>query len=217
MINIYCHPFSAYTWKALINAYEHDLPFAFRLLEPSEPDNIAFVAARQPGGQMPVLEHDDRVVFESNPVIEYIDRLGSGPRLIPADPLAAIEARQLAEAFDDYVMDVMQRIVYDAIRPEDQRHPPTVAEARTALDRAYGWFDTHMIEREWATGAAFTLADIAAAPALFYADWAHPIAPEHAALRAYRARLLARPSIARAVDEARPYRAYFPLGAPDRD
>jgi glutathione S-transferase len=85
------------------------------------------------------------------------------------------------------------------------------------LDRIYAWLDKHLAGRTWAAGENFSLADCAAAPSLFYADWAHEIPPAYAALRAYRARLLARPSVARAVDEARPYRRYFPLGAPDRD
>jgi len=85
------------------------------------------------------------------------------------------------------------------------------------LDRTYAWLDATLSGRTWATGEAFTLADCAAAPSLFYADWVHPIADRFATLRDYRARLLARPSVARAVDEARPYRVLFPGGAPDRD
>ena len=71
--------------------------------------------------------------------------------------------------------------------------------------------------RTWAVGEAFSLADCGAAPFLFYADWTHPIDARFARVHAYRSRLLARPSFRRAVEEARPYRHYFPLGAPDRD
>jgi glutathione S-transferase len=85
------------------------------------------------------------------------------------------------------------------------------------LDRAYGWLDRTLTGREWAAGETFSLADCAAAPSLFYADWAHPVAEAFPRVRDYRRKLLARPSFARAVDEARPYRPYFPLGAPDRD
>ena len=99
----------------------------------------------------------------------------------------------------------------------DVLSPDQVAEARRLLDTAYGWLDGVMHGREWAAGDGFSLADCAAAPALFYADWVHPIGDGFADLRAYRARLLARPSFARAVDEARPYRPFFPPGAPDRD
>ncbi len=113
-------------------------------------------------------------------------------------------------------MTPMQKIVADALRPAEKRDPHGVAEAHALLDAVYGWLDGAMRGREWAAGA-FSLADCAAAPSLFYADWTHPIAERFARVRAYRARLLARPSFARVVEEARPYRGFFPLGAPDRD
>jgi glutathione S-transferase len=114
-------------------------------------------------------------------------------------------------------MTPMQKFVFDSLRPAGQRDPRGVAEAGELLDTAYRWLDDTLKGREWAAGADFSLADCAAAPALFYADWVHPIGKACANLRAYRQRLLARPSFARAVNEARPYRAHFPLGAPDRD
>ena len=114
-------------------------------------------------------------------------------------------------------MTPMQRIVADYIRTPERRDPWGVAEARDLLDTAYRWLETHLASRTWAASEGFSLADCAAAPSLFYADWVQPIAAEHTALRAYRTRLLARPSFARAVDEARPYRRHFPPGAPDRD
>jgi glutathione S-transferase len=119
--------------------------------------------------------------------------------------------------FDNYVMTPMQKIVGDSLRPEADRDAFGVAEAGRALDTVYGWLDSLMAARTWATGDEFDMADCAAAPSLFFADWAHEIDAKFEHLRAYRARLLARPSVARAVDGARPYRAFFPLGAPDRD
>ena len=85
------------------------------------------------------------------------------------------------------------------------------------LERAYAWLDHELAGRTWALGNDFTMADCAAAPSLFYADWVHRIPETYPVLRAYRTRLLARPSFARCVEEARPYRPLFPLGAPDRD
>jgi glutathione S-transferase len=123
----------------------------------------------------------------------------------------------LDRIFDNYVMTPMQKIVTDALRPAGDRDAYGVAEARALLEKAYGWLDARLEGREWATGGRFSLADCAAAPSLFYADWAHPIGADRSRLRAYRGRLLERPSFARAVNEARPYRQYFPLGAPDRD
>ena len=119
--------------------------------------------------------------------------------------------------FDNYVMTPMQKIVGDHLRPEDERDPRGVADAHALLETAYRWLEAHLDGRTWATGRSFTIADCAAAPALLYADWVHPIADDLAPVRDYRARLLARPSFARAVDEARPYRPLFPPGAPDRD
>jgi glutathione S-transferase len=111
----------------------------------------------------------------------------------------------------------MQKIVGDSLRAPERRDPQGVGEARAMLDAAYSWLEGRVGEHAWAAGDSFSLADCAAAPALFYADWAHPIPANLPRLRAYRARLLARPSFVRAVDEARPYRPLFPLGAPDRD
>jgi glutathione S-transferase len=119
--------------------------------------------------------------------------------------------------FDNYIMTPMQKIVLDSIRTPEHRDRQGVAEARELLDTAYRWLDDTMTAREWAAGNAFSLADCAAAPALLYADWVHPIGKPFSKVHAYRHRLLARPSFARAVDEARPYRQLFPLGAPDRN
>jgi glutathione S-transferase len=123
----------------------------------------------------------------------------------------------LDRILDNYVSTPQQKVVFDCLRPEDSRDAYGVAEARAMLETAYAWLDRHMAGREWAAGDSFSLADCAAAPALFYADWVHEIARRFANVRAYRARLLARPSFARCVEEARPYRPLFPLGAPERD
>jgi glutathione S-transferase len=157
-------------------------------------------------------------VVESSIIIEYLGLRHPGPvRLIPADARVALDVRAMDRFFDNYVSTPMQKIVGDRIRPAEARDPRGVAEARGTLDTAYRWLDDAMKGREWAAGDGFSLADCSAAPALFYADWAHPIQSAFSNVHAYRRRLLARPSFARAVDEARPYRPNFPLGAPDRD
>lgn len=166
--------------------------------------------------RFPILKDGESTILESSTVIEYLDLKYPGTvQLIPADREAALEVRLMDRIFDNYVSTPQQKIVFDAIRPEADRDPYGVAEARQMLDAAYGWLDGVMAKREWAAGNAFSLADCAAAPALFYAD--HPIGAAFANVRAYRQRLLARPSFARAVDEGRAYRHFFPLGAPDRD
>jgi glutathione S-transferase len=217
-LTIYAHPFSSYCQKVLIALYENGTPFELRLLAPGDEQVAAEHAALWPLRRMPVLVDAGRTVLESSIIIEHLALEHPGPaRLIPADPRAALAVRLMDRVFDNYVMTPMQRIVFDAIRAPAQRDPQGVAEARALLDAAYAWLDDVMAEREWAAHGAFSLADCAAAPALFYADWARPIADTCAHLRAYRQRLLARPSVARVVAEARPYRPLFPLGAPDRD
>ena len=138
-------------------------------------------------------------------------------RLIPDEPQAALEVRFLDRVFDHHVMAAMQAPVTEALRPRPDRQEEALARAGERLETAYAWLEARLAGRRWAAGEAFSMADCAAAPSLFYADWVHPIGEAHRGLRAYRARLLARPSVARAVEEGRPYRPLFPLGAPDRD
>jgi glutathione S-transferase len=213
-IQLYGHPFAAFAWKPLIAAYERDVPFTFRMVDPEHAENSARMAELSPTGQFPALVDGDRTVTQSNAVIEYLDRFGNAPPMIPVDPDRALEARMLADVFDSYIAGPMQRVVGEALRPGDQQDARRAEEARASLDLAYAWLSAR-IGNGWAAGGDFSIADCAAAPALFYADWVHAI-PD-GALKAYRTRLLAHPSVARVVDEARPYRPFFPLGAPDRD
>jgi glutathione S-transferase len=138
-------------------------------------------------------------------------------RLIPDDPATALEVRFIDRFFDNYIQTPMQAIVSDALRDAGERDAKGVASARAMLETAYAWLEQRMTKGEWAVSDRFSLADCAAAPALFYADWTHPISERCPKLRAYRNRLNARSSFARAIDEARPYRSFFPVGAPDRD
>lgn len=217
-MKLYAHPFSSYCQKVLTAFYENGTPFEYRLLAAGDAQIAAEHAALWPIKKMPVLVDGGRTLPEATIIIEYLGLHHPGPvRLIPEDPHAALEVRFMDRFFDNYVMTPMQKIVFDRLRPEGSRDPAGVADAHTMLDTAYGWLEKTMNGRAWAAGDVFSLADCAAAPSLFYADWVHPIGEAHANVRAYRQRLLARPSFARAVDEARPYRHYFPLGAPDRD
>jgi glutathione S-transferase len=176
------------------------------------------LAALWPMKRFPVLVDAGRTVLEATSIIEYLDLRHPGPvRLVPADAGAALEARMMDRVFDNYVSTPQQKVVFDRLRPEPARDPRGVAEARAMLATAYAWLDKRMAGREWAAGDSFSLADCAAAPFLFYADWTERIDPAFANVIDYRRRLLARPSFARAVEEARPFRKYFPLGAPDRD
>lgn len=215
-IELFAHPFSSYCQKALIAFYENDISFTYRMLEDAGVGEE--LEALWPIKRFPILRENERVALEATILIEYLHVHHPGPvRLIPEDPDLALQARMLDRFFDNYVMTPQGKFVFDALRPPEDRDPYGVGEARKMLDTSYAWLDERMQGRTWAVGEDFTLADCAAAPSLFYADWTHPIPEQYGNLISYRARLLDRPSFARAVDEARPFRHYFPLGAPDRD
>jgi glutathione S-transferase len=215
---LYGHPFSSYTQKVLVALYENGTPFEFRCLEPDQPQHLADWLSRWPMRKFPLLVDGERDVVETSIIIEYLQLAHGGPvRFIPQEAMAALDVRFLDRFFDLHVMTPMQNAVGGALTGDPVKRKDAVALAEELLERAYAWLEGHLAGRTWAAGAEFTLADCAAAPSLFYADWTHPIAPAYPLLRAYRARLLYRPSFARAVEEARPFRPYFPLGAPDRD
>lgn len=210
---LFGHPFSSYTWKALIPLYETGTPFDFRMIGPDDPHNMATLTAAWPIAKFPVLLDGDEAIIEASIIVEHV-----APAMIPADPAAAREVRMLDRIFDNHVMNNMQVKVAEHLPhltpvPDQAR----IDRAIAALDIVYAWLDTRLAGREWAAGDEFTLADCAAAPSLFYADWVRSIPDALATLKAYRARLLARPSVARCVDDARPYRHFFPLDAPNRD
>lgn len=215
-IELFAHPFSSYCQKALIAFYENDIPFEYRMLE--EPGVSEQLAALWPVRKFPILREKGRVVMEASIIIEYLQVHHPGPlELLPRDPEMILEARMLDRVFDNYVMAPQQKFVVDAMRPAEKRDPAGVAEAGAMLETAYAWLNERLRGRTWAVGDTFSLADCAAAPSLFYADWTQRIPEQYRDLLAYRARLLERPSFARAVNEARRFRHYFPLGAPDRD
>jgi len=213
-IELFGHPFSSYTWKALIALYESDTPFTFRNIAGNEfPENEAAFLEHWPVGKFPLLVDDGVPVMESSIIVEHV-----APALVPDDRDLALEVRTLDRIFDNHVMTPVQAIVAEHLpfitqTPDEAR----IARARASLDKVYPWLDARLAGRRWAAGENFTLADCAGAPSLFYADWVHPIPEPLTSLKGYRARALARPAVARVVDEARPYRHLFPLGAPDRD
>ena len=217
MLELYGHPFSSYTWKALIALYANGTPFDFRIVDPDHPEHGAVVAAAGPLGQFPVLVDGGRTVFEASCIIEYVHvhYPGAAP-LLPADPAAALELRMLDRVFDLAVMAPMQEIVSEHIRTPGMPDPAVEGRARDKLDRSYRWLDA-WLKTNRRDGSAITLIECAAAPSLFYADWVYPIPMQCDALRQWRAQLLRLSPIARCVEEARPYRPLFPLGAPDRD
>jgi glutathione S-transferase len=216
---LYGHPFSSYTWKALIPLYEKGLDFEFCILDDAHPEHWDQLRSHWVRGQMPVLVDQGQGIYESSIVIEHLDiAYPDTPRMIPDDRAAALRVRLLDRVFDCHLEASFQAAVSEYI-PWITETPDVarVERARATLSTIYPWLEEQMPEDGWACEDEFSMADCSGAPALFYADWTQPIPDACTKLKAYRARLLARPSVARCVEDARPYRGYFPLGAPDRD
>lgn len=215
MLALYGHPFSSYTWKALIPLYANDIPFEFRVMSPEHPEYAAVVDSAGPQGKFPVLDDDGRLIFEATSIVEHIAVCHDAYDLLPDDRHAALQLRMIDRVFDNYVMNVMQVVVDEFLR--DANNPDLVRceDARTRLTRTYRWLEQWLAT--YPANDRITLIECAAAPSLFYADWVHPIADEFPRLRAFRQHLLALPAVKRCVDDARPYRDWFPLGNPGRD
>ncbi len=216
MLALYGHPFSSYTWKALIALYANQTPFEFRLVDGDHPDHAATVQAASPQGKFPVLADGDMLIFEATSIVEYLASHHPGAEmLIPDDADAAIAMRMLDRVFDNYVMNIMQLSVEAYIRNPQAPDPGMLAEVRAKLRRSYAWIEGWLAY--YPASDHITLIECAAAPSLFYADWVERIDDAFPRLKAWRAHLLGLPPVARCVEDARPYRINFPLGAPDRD
>jgi glutathione S-transferase len=215
-LTLYAHPFAAYCWKVLIALYENATPFSYRSVE--DATGWAELATLWPIKKFPLLRDGDATIVESSIIVEYLmHRYPGTARMIPVNDDAALTVRFMDRFFDNYIMSPMQTLVADRMRSETERDTKGVADARKMLDVAYGWLEERLVPEAWASGNSFSLADCSAAPALFYADWVHPLGGRFPGVLAYRGRVLARHSVARVVDEARPFRKLFPQGAPDRD
>jgi glutathione S-transferase len=216
MLTLFGHPFSSYTWKVLIPLYADGTEFEFRQV-PENEENYAELKRIWPFGKFPVLVDDGEPVIETSCIIEHLQAHHPGRNTWIPDGERGRRVRFLDRFFDLYVQGNMQPAVNHALRPDGMGDAYGAEEGRKKLHIAYDWLEANLPDDAWAAGGTFTLADCAAAPALFYADWVEEIGDSRPRLKAYRARLLAQPEVARVVDEARPYRPYFPLGAPDRD
>jgi glutathione S-transferase len=215
-LELFGHPFSSYTWKVLIALYADGTEFKFRQV-PEDQETYAELKRIWPFGKFPLLLDDGRPVMETSCIIEHLQAHHPGPNVWIPEGEPGRRVRFLDRFFDLHVQGNMQPAVNNALRPEDARDAYGEAKARENLRIAYDWLEANLPEAQWAAGDKFTLADCAAAPALFYADWVEEIGDTRPRLKGYRARLLAHPAVSRCVEEARPYRPYFPLGAPDRD
>jgi glutathione S-transferase len=212
-LKLYFHPLSSFCQKALIALYENDTPFEPHIVDLLDEASRAELTKIWPIGKFPVLRDDarDRTVPESSIIIEYLAQHYPGrSQLVPTDADLARQTRMRDRFFDLYVNVPMQKVVTDRLRPAGRNDPHGVEEARVLLRTACGVIEQDMKTRTWAMGDSFSMADCAAAPALFYANKVMPFGDTHRNVAAYLDRLMARPSFARAVEEAQPYFALFP-------
>jgi glutathione S-transferase len=209
---LHSHPLSAFCWKVLIALYENGAAFEERLVDLGDPQARAAFAALWPTAKIPLLEDKGRVVPETSIVIEYLDEKHPGAvRLLPEDAEARLEARLWDRVFDLHVAVPMQRYIGQLLRPEAERDQGEMAQAKAALVLAYDLIEARLAGRTWAAGEAFSMADCAAAPALFYAAIVLPFPAGHTTLASYFERLMARASVRRAIAGAQPYFELFPL------
>ena len=212
-LKLYYHPLASFCWKALIALYENGTPFEPHIVDLGDPMANAAFKKIWPIGKFPVLRDDakDRTIPESSIIIEYLAQHYPGKtQLVPADADLAREARLQDRFYDLYVHQPMQQIVADRLRPAGKNDPHGVEQARALLQKSLGMIDGEMARKTWAAGDAFSMADCAAAPALFYADKVMPFGETHRTVAAYLERLKGRQSFARVLEEAQPYFAMFP-------
>ena len=209
MLTLYGHPISSYTWKVLTALYENGTPF-----EPVTVDQHTYAdfISKWPMGKFPILLDGDRkqMITETSVIIEYLDHYFPGAtRLVPPDFDAALEVRRW-DRICDHLNTTMSKVVVDNIRPDGQRDPYGVEEAKRIVRGIYAVIEAQLGERDFIVGDAFTLADCAAAPALWYATRNVPLEGGNPKIAAYLDRLNARPSFARAVREAEPVFHMYP-------
>lgn len=207
-LTLYYHPLASYCWKVLIALYEHQVPFDAKVVDLSKAEEREGLERIWPLMKFPVLVDDGKVVPESTVIIEYLELRAS--RLIPTAPEAALETRFLDRFFDQQIHEPMQKHVGDKLRPADKRDPYGVEQAHAQIEKAYDVLEQRLNGRNWAAGDSFSLADCAAAPALYYANRIHPLTSARPWLSAYLERLHVRPSFARVFSEAGPYLHFFP-------
>jgi glutathione S-transferase len=212
-LKLYFHPLSSFCQKVLVAFYENDTRFEPHIVDLANETSSADFKKIWPIGKFPVLrdEAKDRTIPESSIIIEYLAQHYPGKtQLVPADADLARQTRMRDRFYDLYVQVPMQKVVGNRLRPAGKTDPYGVELAKTQLATAYGMIDREMGTKRWAMGDAFSMADCAAAPALYYANLVMPLGDAHKNAASYLDRLMQRPSFARAVKEAEPYRALFP-------
>jgi len=211
-LELYLHPLSSYSHKALIAFYENDVAFEPRRVD--DPVIYDELKSIWPLARFPLLRDTarDRIVPEASIIIEYLAQHYPGKvKLVPDDADLARQVRMRDRFFDNYLHAQVQKFAFDHVRPADQRDAYGVEEARAMYFKALDMVESSMASKTWAMGDDFTMADCAAGPPLFYGNrFFGPFNDTHKNATAYLERLMSRPSYARALDEAKPFFHYLP-------
>jgi glutathione S-transferase len=207
-LTLYYHPLASFCHKTLIALYENETPFTPHFVDLMDPKSNAEFKAIWPIGKFPVLRDSARnaLVPESSIIIEYLAQHYPGKsELLPRDPELALRTRMQDRVFDLYLHMQMQAVMGDRLRPADKKDPVGVENATKTMRTSLDMIEKDMATKTWAMGDVFTLADCAAAPALFYANMIIPLAGTYKNAAKYLDRLVQRPSYARVLREAEPY------------
>jgi glutathione S-transferase len=207
-LTLYYHPLSSFCHKVLTALYENGTPFERRIINLGDEKDRADLLAVSPIGKFPAVRDHARKrdLAETSIIIEYLDHFFAGD-LIPREWEDALQVRLWDRLLDSYLQVPMQQIVGDRMRGAQG----DVSKERAMLERVYGMIDKQMADRTWIASRGFSLADCAAAPALFYAGTVQPFPQSLGHLRAYFDRLMDRPSVQRVMEEARPYFRFYPF------
>lgn len=209
-LTLYYHPLASFCHKVLIALYENGIEFERRIIDLGDPADSAELQALWPIGKFPIIFDSVHQLNlpESSIIIEYLDRRFPGTRnLVPDDWETALEVRLWDRFFDHYVQVPMQQIVSDRLQATNG----DLTKERSMLKTAYGMLERRMASRIWVASPAFSMADCAAAPALFYARTLVPFPDDYSHLSAYFERLVQRPSFQRVIGEARPWFSFYPF------
>jgi glutathione S-transferase len=212
-LKLYFHPLASFCHKVLIALYENETAFQGELVDLSDARSRAAFLEVWPVGKFPVLRDESRglTLPESTIIIEYLAEHYPGKvALVPEEPDLALQVRLRDRFYDWYVDAPMAKIVTDRLRPTGSNDRFGVAQAREGLLTAYAIVEEEMQSNTWAVGSQFTMADCAAAPALFFANKVLPFGHTHPNLARYLERLMNRPSFARVLREAEPYLPSMP-------
>ena len=212
MLTFYSHPLSSYCWKVLIALYETGIPFTPAMVNLGDPVERAAYLKLSPFGKIPAMRDGERTILETTIMIEYLAMtFPQAARLIPSDPEAALKVRALDRFYDLYLNSPLGKVANDRLRPADRKDPLGLEAAMSDLRCAIGLVERDMADGGWAAGTSFTMADCAAAPALYYVNRLIPYAQGHPNTARYLERLIKRPAVARAIEEAAPYAHMLPL------